>query len=41
MVDLYEQPQALRAVRAEFEKARGSVTFKAYLPDGPPPLPVE
>jgi aminobenzoyl-glutamate utilization protein B len=39
MVDLYEKPQALRDVRAEFEKKRGDVVFKAYLPDGPPPLP--
>ncbi|MEJ0087503.1 MAG: amidohydrolase [Pseudomonadota bacterium] len=41
MVDLYEQPPALRAVRAEFEQRRGGAVFKAYLPDGPPPLPQE
>ena len=40
MVDLYEKPQALREVRAEFEKKRDGVVFKAYLPDGPPPVPV-
>jgi aminobenzoyl-glutamate utilization protein B len=39
MVDLYENPKALREVRSEFEKRRGDVVFKAYLPDGPPPLP--
>jgi aminobenzoyl-glutamate utilization protein B len=39
MVDLYEKPAELRAVRAEFEKRRGDTVFKAYLPDGPPPLP--
>jgi aminobenzoyl-glutamate utilization protein B len=39
MVDLYEKPQALREIRAEFEKKRGDVVFKAYLPDGPPPIP--
>ncbi len=39
MVDLYEKPQTLRDVRAEFERRRGEVVFKAYLPDGPPPLP--
>jgi aminobenzoyl-glutamate utilization protein B len=39
MVDLYEKPAALRDVRAEFEKKRGDVVFKAYVPDGPPPLP--
>jgi len=39
MVDLYENPKALREVRSDFEKRRGDVVFKAYLPDGPPPLP--
>jgi aminobenzoyl-glutamate utilization protein B len=41
MVDLYESPASLKAVRAEFDKRRGNTVFKAYLPDGPPPLPVE
>jgi len=41
MVDLYENPKTLRDVRAEFEKKRGDAVFKAYLPDGPPPLPNE
>lgn len=41
MVDLYEKPAALREVRAAFEKQRGDVVFKAYVPDGPPPLPAE
>ncbi len=41
MVDVYEKPQALRDVRAEFEKKRGAVVFKAYLPDGPPPIPAD
>ena len=39
MVDLYERPNARRAVREEFETKKGEVQFKAYLPDGPPPLP--
>jgi aminobenzoyl-glutamate utilization protein B len=41
MVDLYEQPKALKEVRAEFEEKKGDVVFKAYVPDGPPPLPKE
>jgi len=41
MVDLYETPRALRDVRAEFEKKRGAAVFKAYLPDGPPPIPAD
>jgi aminobenzoyl-glutamate utilization protein B len=40
MVDLLEQSQALRRVRAEFEKKRGDTVYEAYLPDGPPPVPV-
>jgi aminobenzoyl-glutamate utilization protein B len=39
MVDLYENPKALREVQAEFERRRGDVRFRAYLPEGPPPLP--
>jgi aminobenzoyl-glutamate utilization protein B len=39
MVDLYESPKALREVRADFEKKKGDVVFKAYLPEGAPPLP--
>lgn len=39
MVDLYEQPDTLRAVREEFEQKRGDVRFRAYVPDGPPPVP--
>lgn len=41
MVDLYEKPAALKAVRDEFEQKKGNVVFKAYLPDGPPPVPKE
>jgi aminobenzoyl-glutamate utilization protein B len=41
MVDLYEQPASLQAVRAEFEKRKGNTVYKAYLPEGPPPLPKE
>jgi aminobenzoyl-glutamate utilization protein B len=41
MVDLYEQPAALKAVRDEFAQKKGDVVFKAYVPDGPPPVPAE
>jgi len=39
MVDLYQQPDALAAVRADFVARKGEVVFKAYVPDGPPPVP--
>lgn len=39
MFDLFADAAAREAVQAEFrEKARG-VTYKPYVPDGPPPLP--
>ncbi len=39
MVDLYQQPATLAAVQAEFKAKKGSVKYKPYVPDGPPPLP--
>jgi aminobenzoyl-glutamate utilization protein B len=39
MADLYEKPATLKAVRAEFEKKKGDVVYKSYVPDGPPKLP--
>jgi aminobenzoyl-glutamate utilization protein B len=39
MVDLYEQPAALAAVKADFKARKGEVVYKPYVPDGPPPVP--
>ncbi len=39
MADLYEKPALLQAVRADFDAKKGKTVFKAYLPDGPPPVP--
>ncbi len=39
MVDLYEQPQALAAVQAEFKAKKGETLYQPYVPDGPPPVP--
>lgn len=39
MVDLYEQPAAIEAVRAEFKARRGEVNYESYVPAGPPPVP--
>lgn len=36
MVDLYEQPALIDAIRADFRQKKGDVLFKAYIPDGPP-----
>jgi aminobenzoyl-glutamate utilization protein B len=39
MVDLYEQPQVLAAVQAEFKAKKGATRYQPYIPDGPPPVP--
>src|SRR6478736_3231079 len=39
MVDLFENEQLRKDIRAEFEKRKGTQVYKAYIPDGPPPLP--
>ncbi len=41
MVDLFEKPAALKAVRDEFVSRKGSTVYDAYIPDGPPPVPAE
>jgi aminobenzoyl-glutamate utilization protein B len=39
MVDLFENEQLRKDVRAEFDKRKGNTVYKAYIPDGPPPVP--
>lgn len=39
MIDLYLDPAARAAVRADFAEKTEGVTYEAYIPDGPPPLP--
>jgi aminobenzoyl-glutamate utilization protein B len=39
MVDLFADPKALASVREEFTKQTAGVTWKPYIPDGPPPIP--
>lgn len=38
MVDLYEDPKKVEAVKAEFKQRKGDTVYKGLLPDGPPPL---
>jgi aminobenzoyl-glutamate utilization protein B len=38
MVDLFEDPKKVEAVKAEFTKGKGDHVYKGLLPDGPPPL---
>jgi len=39
MVDLFENEQLRKDVRVEFEQRKGGHIYKAYIPDGPPPVP--
>jgi aminobenzoyl-glutamate utilization protein B len=39
MVDLFDDPVARAAVRAEFERRTQGFVYKPYIPDGPPPVP--
>jgi aminobenzoyl-glutamate utilization protein B len=39
MVDLFEDPAKVEAVKADYKKNRGDAPYKALIPDGPPPLP--
>jgi aminobenzoyl-glutamate utilization protein B len=39
MVDLYKEPAVRAAIREEFDRSTEGVTYKTYIPDGPPPLP--
>jgi aminobenzoyl-glutamate utilization protein B len=39
MVDLFENEQLRKDIRAEFEQRRAGHVYKAYIPAGPPPIP--
>jgi aminobenzoyl-glutamate utilization protein B len=41
MVDLFESEQLRKDVRAEFEQRKGGHVYKAYIQDGPPPVPAQ
>ena len=39
MIDIYRNPDLLGPIRDEFEETTEGFTYKAYIPDGPPPVP--
>ncbi|MFK7831349.1 MAG: amidohydrolase [Congregibacter sp.] len=41
MVDLFENPELVEAVKAEYEERKGDYQYKGILPPGPPPLDFE
>lgn len=38
MVDLFENPELVSEVKAEFKERKGDYVYKGIIPDGPPPL---
>ena len=38
MVDLYENPDSVEAVKNEYKERKGDYEYKALIPDGPPPI---
>jgi aminobenzoyl-glutamate utilization protein B len=38
MVDLFEDPKKVEAVKAEFKQRKGDHVYKGLIPDGPPPI---
>ena len=39
LVDLYEEPAHLEAMRTEFREKTAGHVYTPYIPDGPPPVP--
>jgi len=38
MVDLYENPNKIEEIQAEFRERKGDYVYKGMIPDGPPPI---
>lgn len=38
MVDMFEDPKKVEAIKAEFKQRKGDFKYKALIPDGPPPV---
>lgn len=41
MVDLFEDPELVKEVKAEYKERLGDYEYKAIIPDGPPPVEAE
>lgn len=39
MLDLFENPDLVTKVKAEYKERKGDVVYKPIIPDGPPPIP--
>ncbi|NNF33811.1 MAG: amidohydrolase [Saprospiraceae bacterium] len=38
MIDLYEDPELIEAIKMEFKEKKGDYEYKSIIPDGPPPV---
>ena len=38
MVDLYENPDLVQEIQAEYKERKGDYEYEAILPEGPPPI---
>lgn len=41
MLDLFENPELVKKVKAEYKQRKGKEVYKAIIPDGPPPIPTK
>lgn len=41
MLDLFENPELVKKVKAEYKMRKGDEVYKAIIPDGPQPIPVK
>jgi aminobenzoyl-glutamate utilization protein B len=41
MVDLFENETLRKDIRAEFERRKNNHVYKAYIPEGSPPVPAQ
>lgn len=39
MLDLFENPQLVEKVKAEYKERKGDTVYESIIPDGPPPIP--
>ncbi|HKR64842.1 MAG TPA: amidohydrolase, partial [Thermoanaerobaculia bacterium] len=39
MIDLFRDPKLVQSMKQEFAKSTEGVTYKPFIPEGPPPIP--
>ncbi|MBL4604313.1 MAG: amidohydrolase [Flavobacteriaceae bacterium] len=41
MLDLFESPELVKKIKAEYKERKGNEVYKAIIPEGPPPIPTQ